>query len=84
MPRPKSKNGKKNLIHQHLLQLRTERGLSQRDLSRQLQLAGYDMDKNVIHRIETNQRYVSDIEIKAFCEFFEVSYSHLLDGEDPR
>lgn len=82
MARPRSQKGEKNLIHQRLLQLRTKHGLSQRDLSRKLQLAGYDIDKNVIHRIETNQRYVSDIEVKAFCEIFRVSYSDLLDADN--
>ena len=42
--------------------------MSQRDLAYQLQLAGYDMDKNVITRIETNKRYVTDLELKAFSE----------------
>lgn len=42
------------------------------------------MDKNVIHRIETNQRYVSDIEVKAFCEIFRISYSDLLDTKNSR
>lgn len=79
MSRQRTKKGGKNLIHQRLLQLRSEHGLSQRDLSRELKLAGYNMDKNVIHRIETNQRYVSDIEVKAFCEIFRISYSDLLD-----
>ena len=47
-----------------------------------LQLAGYDMDKNVITRIETNKRYVSDLELKAFAEIFHVSYVYLIDGEE--
>lgn len=82
MPKPIPKNGERNLIRKRLTQLRLERGLSQRDLAREMQLAGYDMDKNVINRIETNQRYVSDIEIKAFCDLFQVSYRYLLDGEE--
>ena len=53
---------------------------SQRDLANKLQLAGYDMDKNVITRIETNKRYVSDLEIKAIAEIFQVSYVYLIDG----
>lgn len=39
------------------------------------------MDKNVITRIETNRRYVTDIELKAFCEVFGVSYEDLIDGK---
>lgn len=47
-------------------------------LAHELQLAGYDMDKNVITRIETQQRYVTDIEIKALCDLFNVSFEDLI------
>jgi len=59
--KPRSKKGCKNLISDKLVQLRKEQKLSQRDLVQKLQLAGYDMDKNVITRIETNKRYVTDM-----------------------
>lgn len=51
-----------------------------------LQLKGYDMDKNVITRIETNQRYVTDLELKALSQVFKVSYDYLIDGpgDDPQ
>jgi hypothetical protein len=39
------------------------------------------MDKNVITRIETNKRYVTDIEIKALSEVFGVTYDYLIDGK---
>ena len=40
------------------------------------------MDKNVITRIETNKRYVTDLELKALSEVFHVSYDYLIDGKD--
>lgn len=82
MPKPRTKTGEKNLISQRLIELRREKGLSQRDLAEKLQLAGYDMDKNVITRIETNKRYVTDLELKALSEIFGVSYDYLIDGRD--
>ena len=81
MPKPRSKTGCKNLISEKLVQLRKEQKLSQRDLAQKLQLAGYDMDKNVITRIETNKRYVTDIELKALCEVLRVTYKELIDNE---
>ena len=60
MPKPRSNSGMKNLISENLIQLRKQRNLSQRDLAYQLQLLGYDIDKNVITRIETQKRYVTD------------------------
>ncbi len=82
MPKRLNQTTHKNIIGKQIILLRKEHNISQRDLAYRLQLAGYDMDKNVITRIETNKRFVSDIELKAFCEVFNVSYKFLLDGSD--
>lgn len=82
MPKPRTPSGEKNLISKRLIRLRQERSLSQRDLAHQLQLAGYDIDKNVITRIETNQRFVTDIELQAFCQVLGVDFDDLIDRED--
>ena len=74
--------GQKNLIADNLIELRHH--ISQRLLAYKLQLAGYDMDKNVITRIETNKRYVTDIELKALCEVFHITYAELIDGKDAK
>ncbi len=73
-------NGK-NLIGKRLKELRSKNNLSQRDLARELQLIGIDMDKNVITRIETDKRYVTDFELQALRQIFNVSYDYLIDGE---
>ncbi|HJA66503.1 transcriptional regulator [Lachnoclostridium sp. An169] len=80
MPKPRTKTGEKNLIGKNLIELRARNNCSQRLLSYKLQLLGYDMDKNVITRIETRKRYVTDIELKALCEVFSVTYEELIDG----
>lgn len=82
MPKPTGSSGEKNLVSSRLIELRRQQNLSQRDLAHKLQLAGYDMDKNVITRIETNKRYVTDIELRALSEVLGVSYAYLIDGED--
>lgn len=82
MPKPRTTTGEKNLISQRLIKLRKEHHMSQRVLAYQLQLRGYDMDKNVITRIETNKRYVTDLELKAFTEIFQVSYDYLIEGKE--
>ena len=82
MPKPRTSTGEKNLIGQRLAKLREQHNMSQRLLSYQLQLNGYDMDKNVITRIESNKRYVTDVELKAFAEIFHVSYEYLIDGKE--
>lgn len=82
MPKPTTPSGEKNLVNKRLIEIRKERKLSQRDLARMLQLAGYDIDRNVITRIETCKRYVTDIELKAFHDLLDVSYDYLIDGID--
>ena len=79
MPKPTGSSGEKNLVSSRLIELRRQQNLSQRDLAHKLQLAGYDMDKNVITRIETNKRYVTDIELRALSQVLGVSYAYLID-----
>ena len=81
MPKPCGEKGEKNLISARLKHLREKNGLSQRALAGRLQLQGCDMDKNVITRIETNKRYVTDLELRAIVSLFNVSYDFLIDGE---
>ena len=78
MARPCTVNGKRNLIAERLIALRREAGWSQRELADRLQLLGMDMDKNVITRIETNKRYVTDIELCALANVFHISLDELL------
>lgn len=80
MPKPRTETGEKNLVGPRLRGLRERDGMSQRDLARRLQLVGMDMDKNVITRIETNKRYVTDLELRAIATIFNVSYQYLIDG----
>lgn len=82
MPKPRSETGEKNLVGQRLKVLRERDGLSQRDLAQKLQLIGLDMDKNVITRIETNKRYVTDLELRAIAQVFRVTYQYLIDGTE--
>ena len=84
MPKPRTSAGEKNLISQRLIELRCQHNMSQRLLAYQLQVNGYDMDKNVITRIETNKRYVTDIELKALADIFHVSYEYLIEGKEEK
>ena len=81
MPKPPSLSGKKNLISKNLIKARLNKGLSQRGLARELQLAGYDMEKNVITRIETGQRYVTDIELTALSKVLNVRIDVLIEDD---
>lgn len=57
--------------------------MSQRALADQLQLADLDIDKNAVQRIESGQRFVTDIELKALALVFGVTTEQLLNTEAP-
>lgn len=78
----KAPDGSNNLCGQNLrrLRLRHEPPLSQRKLAQRLQLMGYDVDNHFIRRVETGERYVTDIEIVLLCKALDVSYQELIDG----
>jgi transcriptional regulator with XRE-family HTH domain len=52
---------------------------SQRQLAEKLQLVGVDVDKNAIQRIECGKRFITDIEIIAFCKVFEIEPNALFE-----
>ncbi|MBQ3587399.1 MAG: helix-turn-helix transcriptional regulator [Oscillospiraceae bacterium] len=63
----KAKDGRNNLCGEKIALLRKSQKLSQRRLADKMQLAGVDMDKNAVQRIEAGKRFVTDIELKAFA-----------------
>ena len=52
--------------------------VSQRALASMLQLAGLDVDKNAVQRIESGQRFVTDIELSVFAQVLGVAVEELL------
>lgn len=51
---------------------------SQRMLADEMQRHGADMDKNIIQRIESGERFVTDIELKIFAEVLGITADELL------
>jgi ribosome-binding protein aMBF1 (putative translation factor) len=47
-------------------------------LADEMQRHGADMDKNIIQRIESGERFVTDIELKIFAEVLGVTADELL------
>jgi ribosome-binding protein aMBF1 (putative translation factor) len=80
----KSSDGRNNLCGKNIkkIRLNIDPPLSQRKLAHKMQVMGYDLDNHVIRRIETGERFVTDIEIKAFAEALGVSYRAIIDGID--
>ncbi len=80
MYKNRAPNGRNNLCGSRIAVLRKSRvpKLSQRGLADMLQLDGLDVDKNAIQRIESGQRFVTDIELKALARALSVSVEELL------
>lgn len=77
----KNKNeSSNNYCGKKIAELRTnlQPKCSQRQLAEKLQLVGVDVDKNAIQRIESGKRFITDIEIKAFCKVFQITPNELL------
>lgn len=60
------------------LRLSHKEHLSQRALASKMQLHGIDIDKNAIQRIESGARFITDIELKQFADFFDTTVDELL------
>lgn len=75
----KAPNGRNNLCGERIAELRKERNLSQRKLSYQMQLLGYDVDNHFVRRVENGERFVTDIDLMIFCRALEVPLSEILD-----
>ncbi len=74
----KAMDGKNNLCGSSVAKHRKDMGLSQRQLADALQLAGLDVDKNAIQRIESGARFVTDIELVYLSRVLELSLDDLL------
>ena len=77
----KNKNdGRNNLCGERIraLRLAYPTRLSQRALADKMQLIGVDIDKNAVQRIECGKRFVTDIELRAFAELFDVGIEDLI------
>ena len=80
----KNADGSNNLCGKHIAAIRKTLGLSQRELADRMQLAGLDVDKNAIQRIEAGKRFVTDIELGYFCDVLQVSAEVLLNRKPSR
>ena len=81
MYKNKCSDGKLNVSGKKIAELRKMLipKTSQRALADKLQLVGIDLDKNAIQKIESGQRFVTDIELKAIAKVLNTTPNNLLD-----
>lgn len=75
----KASHQRNNLCGDKIKEARKEMKLSQRELADLLQLKGMDVHKNAIQRIESGQRFVTDIELSYIAMVLNRPYTELID-----
>ena len=79
----KAENWRNNICGYNLIKIRHEKNISQRQLAKMMQLAGYDVDHHFIRRIENGERFVTDIELVALSKVLNVDIIELIDDTIP-
>lgn len=77
----KTKDNRNNICGRAVAKYRKEMKLSQRAFADKLQLIGLDVDKNAIQRMESGQRFITDIELVYIAEALKRPIEELFSAE---
>jgi len=84
MYKTRAANGKNNLAGEKIKFLRKQwkDNVSQRMFADMLQRSGMDVCKNAVQKIESGERFITDIELQIIAEIFDVSIDELISPID--
>ena len=71
-------DGTNNIAGIRVTELRKGLRISQRELADRLPVIGLNIDKNAVQRIESGQRFITDIELVYLAKIFNVTVEDLL------
>ena len=71
-------DGNKNVISEKTKQYRLEFGYTQGQLAAKMQALGVNIDQQMISKIESNTRFVTDYELACLCHIFDIQPYHML------
>ena len=74
----RKKYGDKNIVGKRIYELRTRRGIKQKEFLAWIQVAGIDMNPSSLSKIEGQERMVTDSEVKVIAKVLNVSSDYLL------
>lgn len=74
--------GTRNLVGARVELARKNKGMKQKGLLAQLQVAGVDMNASGLSKLEGQIRYVTDFELAALADILNVSVNWLLGRGD--
>ena len=75
-------NGKKNIVGNNLKKYREQKGLSQRDVCKKLELLGLQIYNSDIHYMEHGQKPIKDYESKALSIVLGISLEQMYEDTD--
>lgn len=70
--------GRKNYIGIKMREVRKQRGISQRQVADDLAEMGLIIDKNAVQRMESGQRFITDIELIVIAKYLDIPVNELL------
>jgi len=73
-------NGKFNITGSKIKYYRLKSNISQEDLCARLQVLEYQINRSDISKIENENKFVSDFEVKGFAQALKISILDLFDG----
>ena len=73
-------DGRNNIAGVKVAQLRKTLRISQRELADRLQVVALDIDKNAVQRMESGQRFITDIEVISLAKVFGITVEELLES----
>lgn len=71
-------NGRKNLVGIKMQEVRKSRGISQRQVADDLNEMGLIIDKNAVQRMESGQRFITDIELITIAKYLNIPLNELM------
>lgn len=74
----RTSDGRNNIAGLKVAELRKGLRISQRELSDRLNVIGLNIDKNAVQRMESGQRFITDIEIISLAKIFGIKVEELL------
>ncbi|MBE5820505.1 MAG: helix-turn-helix transcriptional regulator [Clostridiales bacterium] len=75
-------NGKKNIVGNNLKKYREQKGLSQRDVCKKLELLGLQIYNSDIHYMEHGEKPIKDYESKALSIVLGISLEQMYEDTD--
>ena len=76
----RTEDGRNNIAGIKVAELRKDLRFSQRELADRLEVIGLNIDKNAVQRMESGERFITDIELGYLAKIFGTTVEELLRG----